>query len=94
MSWAFGPEVPFESHCQSGDHTCAITENEGTSVTNEHSFNVGFSLGKRDTADPASPLDRIKAGFNFGASWSWSNTKSSAITTANTKPSNAANECG
>ncbi|KAL9065998.1 MAG: hypothetical protein Q9161_007849 [Pseudevernia consocians] len=110
-TWFFGPEIPFDVSCQSGDHTCAITETAGVSVTNEHSFTVGFNLGnkKRDDSEvsaelstrddsapatPKGPLDYVTAAFNFGASWSWSNTKSSGIASSQNKPAQALNECG
>ena len=74
-------------------------DTKGTSVTNTHSFEVGVTLGKRDVlnsraADPAAALDRIKGAFNFGASWSWSETNSSATAKTSTKPQNEASQCG
>ena len=101
LNWSFGPEVSFDQSCQASDDKCSITDSAGTSVTNTHQFDVGFSLGKRDESlelvardGPASPLDRIKAAFNFGASWSWSNTATNTVAKTSTKPANAAGQCG
>ena len=108
-SWFFGPEISFDVTCESGDPSCPITQSAGVSVTNEHSFNVGFNIGnkKRDGTEasselsarddpptPTSPLDYITAAFTLGASWTWSNTSTSGTASTNNKPQYAVNECG
>ena len=109
LSWSYGPEISYDQNCQATDDKCQITDTATVATTNSHSFNVGFSLGKRDNededevleellfaraAEPASPLDRVKAAFDFGASWTWSDTKTDSIAKASTKPENAKGQCG
>ena len=86
-------EVPSGSSCAKTDDKCATTSTTSFSIENQFSFNVGGTLGKRDD-DEEPGLDIIKAAFNAGATWSYSETNTTAVASSQTKPANAANVCG
>ena len=88
-------EVPSDSTCSKTDDKCATTSTTSFTVENQFSFNVGGTLGKRDDAAPEEPdLDLIKIAFNAGATWSYSDSNTTAVALAQTKPPNAGNVCG
>ena len=93
VSWNYGYEVPFSgSRCDRYD-LCTIAETKSVSFTNEYSFEIGGSLGtlrKRAAED----LDILKAAFNFGSTWSWSETVTNATAITHTRPDNQNDTCG
>ena len=103
LTWFYGKEVPFaNAGCSATDDSCAISNSFSASVSNSFTFNVGFSVGnKRELSSrdgnpaPEKPgLAAIKASFNVGASWQWSDTSTSTTATSNVKPKNADGQCG
>ena len=87
-------EIPTGSTCSKTDSKCATTSSTSVSVENQYSFNIGGTLGKRADEDAEPGLDLIKAAFNAGATWSYSQTNTTAVAESSAKPTNAANQCG
>lgn len=63
-------------------------------MTNEFSFSIGATLGNKKREDAGPGLDVLKAGFSAGATWGYSDTKTTATANQNTKPKNADGKCG
>ena len=60
-------------------------------VTVEQSF--AFDIGGKLDGGGAKTEDLV-SGFNFGATWEWSNSKAVATAVALSKPDNVKNDCG
>ncbi len=92
-------EIPLGQSCDDAtDDKCSMTTTRSTTVTNEFSFSLGGSSGnKRRDLEPRgnSPaVEILKAAFNFGATWSFSESVTNITSVSFTKPKNAAGFCG
>lgn len=78
LTMFYGQEVPFEDAACQAESSCSISPSQSITVTNTYSFNVGASISQRDLSDPlyarddSSLLSSLKASFDAGASYSWS----------------------
>jgi hypothetical protein len=82
LTMTYGEEVPYPGSACEGPYddtaniTCTISTGSTVTVTNSAAFNVGVTLSRRDSAASAVQL---KAAFNLGASYTWSESVSYAL---------------
>jgi hypothetical protein len=89
-SFFYGQEVPFSefSGCRE-DQECSFTSTKSLSITQTWSFNMGGGLGDIGSEDD------IKGAFDFGASYSYSTTQTTATGLVLSRPTNNnASDCG
>jgi hypothetical protein len=97
LTMTYGQEVPFhEGTCEAGT-TCMINANEAITVTNTYTINAGISLGKRGEVQEGVKVlagrgedttSMLKASFDLGASYSWSESVTYGNAETQSKPLN------
>jgi hypothetical protein len=89
LTVTYGQEVPYtDGYCPKGTG-CSISKGTSVSFTNTYTVNGGVTLSKRDDADPLA----LKAAFNLGASYSFSESITHTTTTELNQPIDP-NNCG
>ncbi|KAI9699963.1 MAG: hypothetical protein M1836_002497 [Candelina mexicana] len=85
LLWWFSKEVPIpNSRCQSGA-TCTLATLKSVAITNGYTLEGGIS-GKSES--------QIELAFNFGASYTYSETSTTAQTLTASRPNRTQDSCG